>query len=54
MRAEEKYPMMKGKNAKPRNTRTHEREKNIFEEENISISGATVIKFDLKVQVVDK
>ena len=47
------------KNAKPhvftalrrckRNTRNARRGKNIFEEENISISGATVIKFDLKV-----
>ena len=45
---------MKGKNAKPRNTRNARKGKNIFEEENISISEATVIKFDLKVQVVDK
>ena len=42
---------MKDKNAESRNTR---KKKNIFEEENLLIPGVAVIKFNLKVRVVDK
>ena len=42
---------MKDKNAEPRNTR---KKKNIYKEENLSIPGVDVIKFNLKVRVVNK
>jgi len=49
--AGKELPSMKDKNAESRNTR---KKKNIFEEENLLIPGVAVIKFNLKVRVVDK
>ncbi len=62
--AGKEFPSMKDKNAEShvfttlrrckRNTQKARKKKNIFEEENLLIPGVAVIKFNLKVRVVDK